>query len=81
MESSRIQQIKNEIYIPKQPLIPIPSITSHHPTLIMQDKLTDTTHHSSCGCCGPDCITKKAWFYGPNGEVKSSSSYTYSLNR
>lgn len=65
--------IKSEIYIPAAKPDIRPLIPQHHPSLIMSDSTTDLTHAQSCGCTGPSCIKEKAWFYGPNGEVKTMS--------
>lgn len=53
----------NNIYIPRQPANPNVTIPSYHPTLIMQDYQTDTTHHLSCGCNRGACIEECSWWY------------------
>lgn len=48
------------------------SVPRHHPSLIMQDAQTDTTHHLSCGCCGGACIQENAWWSKKDKEMKTS---------
>jgi hypothetical protein len=52
----------DSIYIPNGNKSSGEEIPAHHPSLIMQDNQTDTTHHLSCGCCGGACIRDKAWW-------------------
>lgn len=75
METARINNIINNIYIPPQAENAQPALPKHHPTLIASDSFSDVTHARSCGCKGESCIRDKAsWLYGPNGEIKSRSN-------
>ncbi|KAF5096248.1 hypothetical protein D0Z03_001663 [Geotrichum reessii] len=73
MDSSSLSNMYENIYIPspatkKQSAIPV-----HHPTLIMQDYQTDTTHHLSCGCNSGACIEEQAWWFNTNKVEKKST--------
>lgn len=73
MDSSSLSNMFENIYIPspstkKQSAIPV-----HHPTLIMQDYQTDTTHHLSCGCNSGACIEEQAWWFKTDKVEKKST--------
>lgn len=61
-----------DIYIPTQNGKKEQNIPAHHPSLIMMDNQTDTTHHLSCGCCGGACIADNAWWDKKNANKNSS---------
>lgn len=70
MESTKIAYIKENIYIPAQPIPERPAIPARHPSLILNDKQEFMGQTSTCGCTGGKCIKDNAcWIYGPNGEV------------
>lgn len=86
MESTKIAYIKENIYIPPQPVLKRPSLPERHPSLILNDRSSDTSLTFKCGCKGDKCIKEKAhWLYGPDGEVNnpytdctSTESYHFS---
>lgn len=89
MDVSVLNQIMGEIYMPSKQSKPTKAIPQHHPSLIMQDYQTDTTHHQSCGCCGNmgNCITDAWWYQDssrkntrPALSARSSYSSTHSNN-
>lgn len=45
-----------------------------HPSLIMQDYQTDTTHHLSCGCNSGACIEERAWWFKKTTVSSASTS-------
>lgn len=62
MDSNRLTNLLDNIYIPDDKSKNDQGVPRHHPSLVMQDYQTDTTHHLDCGCCGGDCIKQKAWW-------------------
>jgi len=80
MDSTRLHSIMDNIYIPKGSKPSGNDIPSHHPSLIMQDSMTDTTHHLQCGCNGGACIEEKAWWYKNNSNGNSNSNNHYHFN-
>jgi len=64
MDSEQLHTIYDEVYMPSVPKVEAPTIPSVAPSLIMQDRNTDTTHHLACGCCPNACIHQRAW-WGP----------------
>ncbi|KAG0687733.1 protein transport protein S31 [Pichia californica] len=49
-----------------------PSIPERHPSLILNDKISDAGMTFKCGCKGGKCIKETAnWLYGPNGEINN----------
>ncbi|GMM52798.1 hypothetical protein DASB73_037610 [Starmerella bacillaris] len=88
MDQNRLSQVFDELYIPPTTESQPPSVPPVAPSLIMQDRTTDTTHHLRCGCCPNACIHKNAWWSIPSPHVrpsllptKSSSSMSdYSSN-
>ncbi|ODQ47856.1 hypothetical protein PICMEDRAFT_120141 [Pichia membranifaciens NRRL Y-2026] len=72
MESTRIEYIKENIYIPPQVQPERPAIPARHPSLILNDKISDASVTFQCGCKGGKCIKETAdWLYGPNGEINN----------
>lgn len=75
MESERIAYIKQNIYIPSEPIPKRPAIPARHPSLILNDKEEIVGQRSECGCTGGKCIKENAcWIYGPNGEVSNPNT-------
>ena len=72
MDSSRLNNMVENIYIPNVSTKKTVQIPSHHPTLIMQDYQTDTTHHLSCGCNNGACIEERAWWFNKDSKAASS---------
>ncbi|ODQ66159.1 hypothetical protein NADFUDRAFT_83007 [Nadsonia fulvescens var. elongata DSM 6958] len=62
MDSELLSNLVANIYIPPQPEQKPDYVPDHHPSLIMQDCQTDTTHHLACGCVGGACISQHAWW-------------------
>ncbi|VVT53005.1 uncharacterized protein SAPINGB_P003356 [Magnusiomyces paraingens] len=62
MDSARLNAIIENTYIPSGNNKKSDAVPAHHPSLIMLDNQTDTTHHLKCGCCGGACITENAWW-------------------
>ena len=52
MESERIAYIKQNIYIPSDPIPKRPVIPARHPSLILNDKEEIVGKRSECGCTG-----------------------------
>uniref|UniRef100_A0A060TH37 ARAD1D35750p n=1 Tax=Blastobotrys adeninivorans TaxID=409370 RepID=A0A060TH37_BLAAD len=71
MDSHLLHNMMDSIYMPENNNCQSKAIPQHHPSLIMMDKQTDTTHHQSCGCNGGFCI-KDAWWYQEEQSKKSS---------
>lgn len=72
MESTRIEYIKENIYIPPTTIVERPAIPERHPSLILNDKISDASITFKCGCKGGKCIKETAnWLYGPNGEINN----------
>lgn len=72
MDRTRISSMLENIYIPNSNKQNATAIPQHHPSLIMQDYQTDTTHHQKCGCCGQGvCITELAW-WNKKGQQKKA---------
>lgn len=63
MDSSSLNNMRQNIYIPSTGAKKADCIPLHHPTLIMQDYQTDTTHNLSCGCHNGACIEERAWWF------------------
>lgn len=86
MDSSRLNEAFDEIYIPPSPKVATPKVPEVAPSLIMQDRQTDTTHHLGCGCCPDACIHKRAWwgpednFVRPSLVAQKSSSSLHNEN-
>lgn len=62
MDASALESMVQNTYIPHACPKPAPHLARHHPTLIMQDYQTDTTHSLSCGCHNGACIEERAWW-------------------
>ncbi|ODQ69827.1 hypothetical protein LIPSTDRAFT_75459 [Lipomyces starkeyi NRRL Y-11557] len=56
MDSSRINDFKANVYIPRPSTQKPHSVPVQHPTLIMQDNTTDASHRLKCGCPGDECV-------------------------
>lgn len=68
MESTRIDYIKKNIYIPEQAPLKRPTVPDRHPSLILSDKISD----SAMTC---KHIKENAnWLYGPNGEINNPNA-------
>jgi hypothetical protein len=82
MDSNRLHDLMDNTYIPAHGAKGEANLPRHHPSLIMLDKQTDTTHHLACGCCGGNCISENAWWNRKNAaatrpplsQTRSSSS-------
>ena len=72
MDSASINQVFNELYIPNLQKNQPQAVPAHVPSLIMQDKTTDATHHLSCGCLDDACIHKNAWWSYKTAPVRPS---------
>lgn len=66
MDATSLNNMFQNIYIPSTCAKQTTQIPIHHPTLIMQDYQTDTTHHLSCGCNNGACIEERAWWFNKN---------------
>lgn len=71
MDSARLTAVMENTYIPSDKKSKSDAVPAHHPSLIMLDKQTDTTHHLKCGCCGGACISENAWWEKKKGSQKS----------
>lgn len=56
MDSTRLNTLLSEIYIPPRPKKTAPSVPNYHPCLIVQDSQTDTTKVKPCGCPDAYCV-------------------------
>lgn len=74
MDATRLNDMFNNIYIPSSNTKKNESVAVHHPSLVMLDNQTDTTHHLSCGCCGGCCITEQAWWAKKNTASSAAAS-------
>lgn len=72
MDSASINQVFNELYIPGSPKDEPKKVPAVAPSLIMQDKTTDATHHLSCGCLGAACIHQNAWWSDKEEPIRPS---------
>lgn len=70
MEAATIKQIKESLYIPCPKITKTPSLPDKHPSLILQNNISDSEKTVNCGCKGEKCLKDTAhWIYKPNGEV------------
>jgi hypothetical protein len=74
MEVSKIEYIKENIYIAPQVQPVRPALPTRHPSLILNDKQYESGTTFQCGCSGGICIKEGAHWIGPNGEVNATSS-------
>lgn len=74
MDSNSLNNMRQSIYIPAANARAPAKIPVHHPTLIMQDYQTDTTHHLSCGCNNGACIEERAWWFNTTSSSKRKTS-------
>lgn len=72
MDSAAINQFYQEHYIPTSPSRSEQEVPKVVPSLIMQDKTTDTTHHLNCGCCPGACIHQNSWWGNNQEKVRPS---------
>lgn len=83
MDQTQLHLLFENTYIPSQHPTSTTKSLAHHPSLIMFDNQTDTTHHLSCGCCGGCCIEQQAW-WADSKSVKAKSiaarSHCYTAN-
>ncbi|KAJ8097906.1 hypothetical protein POJ06DRAFT_24943 [Lipomyces tetrasporus] len=56
MDSSRINDFKANVYIPRPSPQKAQAVPVQHPSLIMQDNTTDASHRLKCGCAGDECV-------------------------
>lgn len=75
MDSSRINEVFEELYIPNSEHAGQKKVPPVVPSLIMQDRSSDATHHLKCGCCPDACIHEKAW-WGPASREQRPSLVT-----
>lgn len=62
MDSTRIHEIMDNLYIPKCNEKKANRTPVSHPTLIMQDYQADTCHRRACGCAGDSCYLDRVWW-------------------
>lgn len=72
MDASALNNMLANTYIPNVRVKPASKIPAHHPSLVMQDYQTDTTHHLSCGCNNGACIEDRAWWFNKTNSASSS---------
>lgn len=83
MDSTQLNTLVENTYIPSKCNKDAESALKHHhhPSLVMLDKQTDTTHHLQCGCCGGCCISEQAWWQDPKqAEARCVAARTQGYN-
>ncbi|ODV88482.1 hypothetical protein CANCADRAFT_29589 [Tortispora caseinolytica NRRL Y-17796] len=69
MDSTTINRVMNEIYIPPSKSNRVPSLPGHHPSLVLPDRTADSTHRKECGCSGGSCIKEHFSWTGKSSKA------------